>query len=279
MKGLKGSVYNGGNRVPFYLSYPAKFKGNMDINITSAHIDVLPTIAEICNVDLPPSRNIDGESLVPLLNGQDVNWNDRSLFFYWTRKYPELYSNIALRKGEFKLVGHDNYDAKIEDFELYNIATDPDERNNIILENKEIATQLKKDLDGIYMELIKSENVIDQPPIILGSSHENPSFLNRNDAGGDRGIWAQNEVYGKWHVKILPGTYNFTFKFKDPVESQGKMVLEIGQMVQLLNNETEGDIIKMNEIKLPEFTGDLIPFYNHKGKRIFPFWVEVEKMD
>ena len=43
-----------------------------------------------------------GNSLLPLIKGKEVDWTDRSLFFYWTRRYPELYYNMALRKGLIK---------------------------------------------------------------------------------------------------------------------------------------------------------------------------------
>jgi arylsulfatase A-like enzyme len=72
MKGRKGSVYRGGTRVPFYLRYPALFAGNIDIEATAAHIDILPTIAKLCNVDIPKERKIDGNNLLPLINGEKV---------------------------------------------------------------------------------------------------------------------------------------------------------------------------------------------------------------
>ena len=87
MKGRKGTVYSGGTRVPFYLKYPNKFSQPKEINQLSAHIDILPTISEICNVDLPQDRKIDGKSLMPLI--ENKNTNQRHLFSYWTRRYPE----------------------------------------------------------------------------------------------------------------------------------------------------------------------------------------------
>ena len=104
MRGLKSSVYRGGVRVPFYLRYPARFEGNKDIETMAAHIDILPTLAEICNAPLPSDRTIDGKDLTPLLNRKTVDWADRPIFFYWTRRYPELYNNISLQKGNLKLV-------------------------------------------------------------------------------------------------------------------------------------------------------------------------------
>ena len=52
MKGRKGSVYNGGIRVPFFLKVPNKFKDVKvkEINKLSAHIDLVPTISELCDV-------------------------------------------------------------------------------------------------------------------------------------------------------------------------------------------------------------------------------------
>ncbi|MBT8314726.1 MAG: arylsulfatase, partial [Maribacter sp.] len=121
MRGRKGSVFRGGVRVPFYLRYPNKWRGNLDIETSSAHIDVFPTLSELCNVKLPEERKIDGKNLAPLIEGEEIPWEDRPLFFYWTRRYPELYQNMALQSGSYKLVGQTDYNAQITDFGLFNI--------------------------------------------------------------------------------------------------------------------------------------------------------------
>jgi arylsulfatase len=279
MRGRKGSVYRGGVRVPFFIRYPELFKGNKDIETTAAHIDVLPTLSQICNVELPKARTIDGKSLLPLIHGEKVAWADRELFFYWTRRYPELYNNIALQKGKYKLVGNTNYNASSEDFELFDLKKDPYEQSNIIIDNKEIAEGLKKKLDKIYNELINSENLIDPPRIIIGNEKENPVILNRNDADGERGIWAQEEIFGKWHVSIKQGQYNFKFKFIKPLESNGKMFLETRSLINLKEiTQRNADIIEMKNVHLPEMECDLIPFYSVNGKKILPFWIEIEKI-
>lgn len=280
LRGRKSSVYRGGVRVPFYIKYPAELKKNKDIETTSAHIDILPTLAEICKVELPKERKIDGKSLLPLLKGQKVSWENRSLFFYWTRRYPELYNNMAIQQGKHKLVGMTDYDAKIEDFELFNVVDDPFEQNNILLHNRAVALRLKKELDNSYQELITSENLLNPPKIMVGSENENPILLNRNDADGQRGMWDQEKIYGKWNVNIEKGMYNFSFKFIRPIEKGGKMYLETkGIINQKKNTSTHTDMIEMNNVSLPEIEGELIPFYQVDGKRIFPFWVEIEKID
>jgi arylsulfatase len=280
MRGRKGSVFRGGVRVPFYLRYPAQYPVDKDIETTTAHIDILPTLAEICKATLPNDRIIDGKSLVPLLNEKSVDWADRPFFFYWTRRFPELYNNIALQKGNYKLVGQTDYNAAIEDFELFDVTQDPYEQKNIVTNKKDIAKSLKTELDKIYNELIASENLVNRPRIIIGDKHENPAYLNRNDADGARGIWAQEEVYGKWQVSVKEGLYNVRFKFVEPVAAGGQMVLETGAIVNQIKNKLDKtDIIEMKNVKLKEMDCELIPFYAIGNKNIFPFWVELERLE
>ncbi len=280
MRGLKGNVYNGGVRVPFFLRYPSLTKGNKDIETMTAHLDVLPTLSEICEVEMPKNRVIDGKSMVPLIKGKSVDWENRALFFYWSRRYPELYNNMALQKGGYKLVGKTDYNAAIEDFELFNLKKDPYELNNLVSTKKELAKELKKELDDRYKELVFSENLVNPPKIIVGNPNENPVILNRNDAGGERGIWNQEEVYGNWEVDIEEGYYDITYKFVQPVKANGRMVLEANTLVRQMVNKAENtDVIQMKRIYFPKMTGELIPFYAVNNKNIFPFWMELKKLD
>ena len=280
MRGRKGSVYRGGVRVPFFFRLPAMFEGNRDIETTIAHIDILPTLAELCNTRIPVGRNIDGNSFLPLLKGEKQEiFETRSLFFYWTRRYPELYQNIALQKGPYKLVGNTNYNAGTNEFELYNIRTDEFEQNNILSENKTLASEMKTELDEMIHDISASPHLQNPPQIIIGSEHENPVYLNRNDAGGDRGIWTQEEVFGLWRVKIQEGTYNIRFKFIQPLESAGTLMLETNSLIyRQENKDTSTDMIEMKNVHFSEMECDFIPQYEAGGKRIFPLWVELEKM-
>jgi arylsulfatase A-like enzyme len=280
MRGRKGSVYRGGVRVPFYIRYPAMFEGNRDISITTGNIDVLPTLADLCGAKVPADRIIDGKSLVPVFKGIDVEWKERPFFFYWTRKYPELYNNVALQKGKFKLVGHADYNAPLDDFELFDIEQDPYEQSNVLAENTTVAYEMKKDLDNYFYELAGSPNMINPQRIVIGTGEENPVFLNRNDAEGDRGIWAQEEIYGKWRVSILKGTYNLRFRFLNPLDPGGQMIVETESFINQITNNTPDLInLEMNNISFPDLECDLIPFYQVGNKRIFPFWVEIEKVN
>lgn len=280
MRGRKGNVFRGGVRVPFYLRLPDRLAGNKDIGATLAHIDVLPTLAEICGASLPKNRKIDGKSFYALLEGKEMAaFEERPLFFYWTRRYPELYNNIALHKGNFKLVGNTGFDASVEDFELFDVKADPYELNNIVDANRPVATTLKSEMDELIAELTQSPQLNRAQRMIIGSEHENPVYLNRNDAGGERAIWTQEEVFGMWKVKTLEGRYNIRFKFIKPLETKGKMVLETNSViVQEQYEAIPTDEITMMNVYLPEMEVDLVPHFVTEGRSIFPLWVELEKI-
>ncbi|MDH5604932.1 MAG: arylsulfatase, partial [Cyclobacteriaceae bacterium] len=202
MRGLKGTVYEGGIHVPFFISMPGTFKENMEIDIPSAHIDVLPTLLDICKITIPESLNIDGKNLMPVVRGEDPDWKDRSLFYYWQRGYDHPYRNVAVRQGAYKLVGHTDHLADIRAFELFNLIEDPGEMNNLVEKNPETALKLKNAFDQWYDEIIISENLLNSPRISIGSALENPVILNRNDSKGPPGIWAQEDRYFYWDVEV-----------------------------------------------------------------------------
>jgi arylsulfatase A-like enzyme len=280
MRGRKGSVYRGGVRVPFLFRLPAVFQGNREIEISTAHIDLLPTLAELCSAELPADRTIDGKSFLPLLKGEKPeSFEKRSLFFYWTRRFPELYQNIALQKGPYKLVGNTNFNAEMGDFELFNIQEDEFELNNILPENGSLAAEMKTELDQMIQEISNSPHLQNPPRIIIGSAHENPVFLNRNDAGGARGIWTQKEIFGFWKVKIQEGTYNIRFKFIQPLKTAGTMFLETNSLIYRQDvQDVPTDVIEMKNVSISAMKCELIPFYSAGGRNIFPLWVELEKV-
>ena len=275
LRGLKSQVYNGGIKVPFYFNYPKIHGKDQDIDFFSAHIDILPTLAKLCDLPLPNDRVIDGVDLFD----KNVNKNNRDFFSYWTRKSPELYKNISLSSGNYKLVGNSNYNSPIEDFELYDLEIDPSEKENLVSSEKAIAKDMKSRMDKIYLELINSKNILKKQRIHIGTINENPTFLNRNDASGQRGIWNQNEVYGFWKVKFESGIYDFKFKFNNLNVSVGEMTLEIGNNVYSSKVEVDNDgFVLMNGVEISRGDFDLVPFLKSNRKNILPFLVEVKKL-
>ena len=232
---------------------------------------------DICNIN-PPDVNLDGKSLLPVIKGEEPSWKDRSLFFHWQRGMPEPYRNIAVRKGDYKLVGHEPADANPEDFELFNIREDPFEQKNIVENNPSIALELKNDFDTYYNEVIHSSKL---KPLraVIGSPKEDPVILNRNDAKGPPGIWAQDNLYAFWDISVVKeGNYSISFIFLHPLPGKGNMVMKAGPVQRTLNiTDTSKKTITMKNVYLVK--GDFIfeSWFQYEREIWLPFYIEIKK--
>ncbi len=149
----KGTVFEGGQRVPTIVSWPKVIKKSSISNKLSASIDLLPTITEIVNGKLP-KHIIDGVSILDILKGKNTNPRDHFFYYYKTNSLE------AVRKDNWKLIlphesrsyenvmpgmdGHKGNYSKLKlEYELYNLRRDPGERYNVIKKYPKIAQELK----------------------------------------------------------------------------------------------------------------------------------------
>jgi arylsulfatase A-like enzyme len=134
LRGYKQSVYEGGVRVPFAISWPNRFKpGVIDEPVMS--FDFLPTVCDILGIDLPTDRVYDGKSLIPLIEGrQDGPLHD---YMFWD---GDRGPHWAVRHGDWKLVLPNR--GRIENVELYNLAQDISESNNLARQYPEMTQHL-----------------------------------------------------------------------------------------------------------------------------------------
>jgi len=132
LRGAKGMVYEGGMRVPFLVSWPAKIKpGKYDQPVIA--LDFLPTsLAAAESADLTP-KNLDGVNLLPFLSGEKTSAPHDTLF--WRTGGPG--GNNAIRRGSLKLVRL----GKAEP-ELYDLATDIGESKNLAAEKPVVVKEL-----------------------------------------------------------------------------------------------------------------------------------------
>ena len=87
-------------------------------------------------------------------------------------------------------------------------------------------------------------------------------------------------MFGKWRVSIEEGHYNIRVIFIKPVKAPGRMYIEANTLIRQMRNEKNNtDVIEMKNVYFPKMDGDLIPFYAGDKKRIFPLWVEMERVD
>ena len=262
LSGRKGSVLEGGIRVPCFFHWQGNLEDRL-ITRPAAHIDIMPTLLEMAGI---PSRGeMDGTSLVPLLKGEKSSPEERSLFFVWARGYPQRYTNMAVRKGDFKLAGFIEHGVPVDSLELYNLEVDPFERKPTGADHPAIKKELTAELDSWYREMLSSSHLLEPPRIMIGSEHEDPVILGRNDWKGPKvKRWASPDAYGYWDVEITdPGPYDVTLVFGDPFSRQGKAYVRAGIWQYWI---THRDTV-LHEITLQGVTFD-------PGKQMFEGWVE-----
>lgn len=103
LHGAKGSVYEGGIRVPMLLRWPAGLDGGREVDAMVHFSDWFPTILSLAGVPLPQHLQIDGVDILPLIRGEkDSGCTKR--FWQWNRYTPLVTCNAAVRDGDWKLV-------------------------------------------------------------------------------------------------------------------------------------------------------------------------------
>lgn len=125
MHGKKGSPYDGGHRVPCFIHWPAGgLVEGRDFDGLTAHIDILPTLIEMCGLERENGTKLDGMSLWKYIKGE-LKWQKgkRTLFVDSQRvEEPEHYRGSAVMQKNWRLV----YGT-----ELYDMKTDPGQRLNV----------------------------------------------------------------------------------------------------------------------------------------------------
>ncbi|MFN9079210.1 MAG: arylsulfatase [Planctomyces sp.] len=139
LRGLKGSLYEGGVRVPTIVSWPGRIPAGTESDFVSGFEDWMPTLAEFTGArDVRRNDSIggDGVSLVPVLT--TLQQTERPWLY---REFPGYGGQLSLRQGPWKLV-RQNLSKGSETAELYNLETDPGERTNLAAEHPEKLTTL-----------------------------------------------------------------------------------------------------------------------------------------
>jgi len=124
LRGFKGSVWEGGHRVPAIAWWPGTISPGRTTSTTAITLDVMPTLIELAGGRLPDGHRLDGTSLVNVLTGDKLigkQPDHRTLFWAFGKR-------AAVRRGEWKLVvGHLPGGA----IGLYNLKSDLGERTNL----------------------------------------------------------------------------------------------------------------------------------------------------
>ena len=162
MRGRKGSVHEGGVRVPFFVRWPAQIPPGTVIREITAHIDLLPTLAEFADIELPEGLSLDGVSLVPLFRDSSADWPDRMLFTHHSRGDSLETFPGAVRTPRYRLVREREENA----WALYDMLTDPGQHMDVAAQHPEIADSLGAAYDAWFTDVTAEQP--ERPRIPIG---------------------------------------------------------------------------------------------------------------
>ena len=162
MRGSKGTYWRGGTRAPSFWRWPAgNIGGGTDCPALTAHVDILPTLADLLGIPLTGKvkAQVEGRSMAPLLRDPGAEWPDRTLVTHlgrWPRgKATDFkHQRCSIRNSRFRLV---------ENAQLYDLETDPGETTDVANEHPDTVAALRAAYDQWWDDIqpgLVNENVV-----------------------------------------------------------------------------------------------------------------------
>ena len=216
LRGTKGSEFDGGHRVPCFWYWPkGHMTGGRDVKQVTAHIDMLPTLSEICQLKQTTDRTIDGTNLLPLLNNPSADWPERTLFVHSQRiEFPRKLRKCAVMTNRWRLVNGE---------QLFDLNIDYRQQNNVAENHPQVVKQLAQAYDTWWTSIGTRFN--DYVRIGLGHKSDNPTLLTCHDwhTNNQPVPWHQNHIRnglkanGFWAVTVTrAATYRITLRTRPP---------------------------------------------------------------
>jgi arylsulfatase A len=172
LRGRKGTTWEGGLRVPCIVRWPGRIPVGVTCDELAASIDLFPTLAGLAGANVAPERTIDGVDIASLLFDPRSE-SPRSTFWYYRGDDLE-----AVREGRWKLhlAKHGN-----ERLELYDLAADAGERDDLLSSEPEVAARLVGEADAARRELGDRRLGVVGSGVRAAGEVENPATLTSYD--------------------------------------------------------------------------------------------------
>jgi arylsulfatase len=186
----KGTPHEGGTHVPAFWRWKGVLGEGTDISALTAHVDLFNTFCDLAGAKIPGGiQKIDGRTMLPLLEDANADWPDRELFVHvgrWKKGEDpngSKFKKCAVRTQRWRLVNNK---------ELYDIANDPHENNNVIDQHPEVVEKFRKAYDRWWAETVPLM-VNEKRPLAT----EHPQAVRYEKQLKERGIpdWAPTELY------------------------------------------------------------------------------------
>ncbi|MEA1952466.1 MAG: arylsulfatase, partial [Planctomycetota bacterium] len=276
MKGRKGSLHEGGSRVPLFVRWPGRIGRGTVVRPIAAHIDILPTIVELCDLPQPKTLPLDGLSLAPLLRGGKADdWPQRMLFTHQIRGRGLERRMGAVRSERWRAVHYN------KNWSLYDMQSDPGQKKNVAGRYPQV---LKKHVEAFDVSFDDVTRRGFEPVAIpLAKSHRPWIEIPGNEAllvpaigkgiryHGPRGFandwiagWTDTTAYPSWPLKVVdPGRYKITLLYCCKAENIGaKLRVQIGKthLDATVTKAHDPAIMPSNELADPKIHYDSKPW-------------------
>ena len=206
MRSKKGGEYEGGHRVPCFVRWPGGgIGGGRDVPQIAAHVDLLPTLIDLCGLTPPKGVTFDGTSLRPLLTGKGGDGPARTLLVHSQRvDFPQKWRKSCVMTDRWRLINGG---------ELYDIAADPSQKTDVAGKHADVVKQLRAEYERWWADI--SGRFDEYCEVVLGDAKANCAELNLMDWHGPNGVrTAQSKsdavregiaANGFWAVEVARG--------------------------------------------------------------------------
>lgn len=188
-RGIKGDKEEGGHRVPFFIRWPnGKIEGGKDINALAEHVDLIPTLAKLCNISIPENTKLDGKDFSALLTGKSSDIEHKTRFVHNNQDWrpPSDVLKSCIMKDQWRLINGNK---------LYDIDKDPKQKNNIAAKHPDLVNQLLKENKAFIEKVKENSEYYELPVSTVGNKAQNEIKLTIQHAiGEDKGIWKCEQV-------------------------------------------------------------------------------------
>lgn len=289
MRETKGSHYDGGHRVPCFVRWPAgELLTDKSLPQLTAHIDLLPTLLELCDLEGPKEVALDGESLTSLLkadpdaNSSESEFVDRTLIVNSQRvDVPEKWRKCSVMQGDWRLVNKT---------ELYNLANDPGQSENVAEANPERVAAMQQSYEAWWKAIAPSFDKVVRIPI--GAKESPITKLTCHDWHATYGIipWNQEtiakdiEANGYWTLEVMQaGTYEIELRDRpagvDHQFAEGSARLKMGDQKQTQTIEANTEVLRF-KVALPAGPADLTTAIEETGQSQHgAYYVTIRKLE
>ncbi|WP_018626509.1 arylsulfatase [Niabella aurantiaca] len=174
LRDIKGSVYEGGIKVPCFVTWKGHIKGGLQVADLSQHIDLFPTLRDLCRLKINSDSSIDGISRAGLLSGKKISENRNIYSWVLSRSSGRHDSTLSKATGS---VRNNTYALiyKKNGTELYDLVKDPSQKEEISRQFPQITETLKKDYLAWFRDCSKNFNM-QRPVPLYGDRVELPAY-------------------------------------------------------------------------------------------------------